>query len=1208
MASWGERLEAAVALWREGGDRRGAAAALRGIVVSADGAVAAEASHVLGLVLAEDGDQDGARAAHRSVVSGGHPRWAQRSAIVLGTLLMDEGAPAMAWRPLRIAASGADPQLAGMAELSLAHVLRDLGDPDAAELARRRALNGGDPAIAELAAETGEIRPPDDRVERERGGWEAFESVVAVLEDEDPEAIDTVLTALDAMLSLGAPQLCTQAATRLYSVHARLGEFDECRRVMEHAIAVGDPAERCRAEKLLGAALLDLGERAEALEAYRRAAEDHRPEIRLDALIEEAKLVRELGDEEEARRILGRVVESGHPRYALEAHACLGQVLSEAGEVEEAVECWRIVFDSESEFRSDGVHFLGTLLHGLPDGDPRRAEVIELLDRAALFDDPDVSSRARLLTAQADLADLADLADQAERGPGEEVEQAVDDCDAALERLRAGEVGAARTLLRRVIDAGLGDRSTRAMMMLATLELGEGDTEQADELLEYVADGDDLASGFAAAVQRRLITHGEGGRTHPVLTGLVEYQRLGREIGIARYEEAARHPDPAVSAPAKCALAQARMRLGVPPSRVAELFGEAAAAGVPAALSQAAVLSWLLRSGEDADEAVALLRQAHADGEPALAPWVAQALGTAVEERDPDAALAAFGSVSASGHPGLAAQAEAEMARIFEERGDLAAAAATHERLAARGGVPAARHAWLLGFTRARMRDLGAARAAFAAVPEDDPELAAEGAFARHLLDREFPAAADALASVPGHALPLACALLVEAANTWQAEGAGKAAEAALSLAVEHGSGGDAQKAALLLGALRNDEGDRAGAAEAWAVAAGGDDYAELLQDAVKALLAAGRATEARDLQAAAAGEGPHVDVLLGWNLHELGDHDAAAARLEAVIACGAEDGFEGEAVARASVLLARIVAGRGDAAEAVRHVRHALVLFDRRREEGDPDAGPLAAEAAYDLGEYLTASGDGQAARHADEQAASGAPGLVAARARERLGVASPEERAVLAAEDGDRPRAVGLLTQEHGEPLLAELHLALCEGDDEAARGWLRRSAGTGHAAAAAELVGGTAVQRLQQWMNGAQELYEAVLEYGPPAQVAVVCEHFGYEYGERGDTDAAIAALEHGGRRRSSGGAGLPAAAHRDAGVARRPPGAGAGRAPGRRERRPRDGGRRRLGTGRPAEEPRGPRRGLALVPDGAGERASRERRPHPRLPRLHAAQAG
>jgi tetratricopeptide (TPR) repeat protein len=481
MSSWAERLETAVARWRQG-DRDGAVVALREIVVAADGAVVAEASHVLGLLLAETGDEDGARAAHRSVIAGGHPQWAQRSAIVLGTLLMDEGAQALAWRPLRIAASGADPRLAGMAELSLAHVLRDLGAPEAAELARRRALDAGVPGIIELAEETGEIQAPDDRDERARAAWEAFGAAEAVLDadgGDEPETLGAVLTALNAMLSAGVPELCTRAATRLYGVYAARQEFGECQRVMEHAIAVGDPAERGRAENLLGAALLDLGERAEARDAHRRAAEDHRPEVRLDALIQESKLTRESGDEEEARRILWRVVDSGHPRYAIEARACLGQVLTEAGEVEDAVECWRIVLASESEFRLSAVHFLGALLHGLPDGDPRRAEIVELLGRAADLDDPDVSFQARLAITQAGVA---------ERGPDEKLERAVDDCDAALERLRAGDVGTARTLLRGVVDAGLGDQSAQAAIKLATLELGEGDAEQADELLEHVAD------------------------------------------------------------------------------------------------------------------------------------------------------------------------------------------------------------------------------------------------------------------------------------------------------------------------------------------------------------------------------------------------------------------------------------------------------------------------------------------------------------------------------------------------------------------------------------------------------------------------------------------------------------------------------------------------------------------------------------------------
>ncbi|MGH3391267.1 MAG: hypothetical protein ACRDOO_20560, partial [Actinomadura sp.] len=746
MSSWAERLEAADDRWRNG-DLDGAAALLREIAVSGDGTVVPAASHALGRLLEERGDLDGAQAAHRSVIAGGHPLFAQRSAIALGLLLVGAEQWALAYRPLRIAATGADAEVAVLADVTLVRVLRMLGDLTAAAEVLERARRSADPAVAELTEGLEAVRWPDDGGEREREAWEAYEAIGALLDDGEgaghdddamggaAEEVDAVvLTGLNRMLSHGIPELCTRAAFRLYTIYAERAEFAECRRVVEHAIAVGDPAERGMAEKLLGAALFDLGEPAEAREAYRRAAEDHRPEVRLDALIQQSKFTRELGDEEEARAILRRVVESGHPRFALEARACLGQVHAEAGEVDDAVACWQVVLGSDSRFHRGAVLWLGTLLAGLPADDPRRAEIVALLTRATELDDPDVAFQARLTLAQAETA---------VRGPDEEVEQAIDDCDAALERLRDGDLAAARALLRRVVDAEIDGQSERAARTLALLELGEGDPEQAAELLEYVADGPDFAGGFAAALDRHLIVSAGGadGASHPVLEALVDYQRFGREAGITRYEECAGHPDPAVAALAKSMLAQVYVSLGVPRSQGAELLDAAATAADPLALSHAAVLSWLFDGGDGVDEVIRLLRRAHEHGDPVLAPWVAQALGAALQGRgegdDADTALAAYDAVSGSGHPGLRGEAESGLLQILEGRGDLAGAAAVHERIVARGDrLQAPRNAWLLGFTRVRLDELAAARAAYDLVTEDHPELAEDGVFARRLLDR----------------------------------------------------------------------------------------------------------------------------------------------------------------------------------------------------------------------------------------------------------------------------------------------------------------------------------------------------------------------------------------------------------------------------------------------------------------------------------------
>ncbi|WP_329245484.1 tetratricopeptide repeat protein [Actinoallomurus sp. NBC_01490] len=1154
MTSWAERLQTATDRWRQG-DLEGATVLLREVVVSGDHTIVPEASHALGRLLEERGDPGGAQAAHRSVIATGHPVFAQRSAICLGLMLTGDEQWALAHRPLLTAASGADSEIAAMAEVSLVRVLRRLGDLDASAEALERARRSGVPAVAELAEELETARWPDDGGERERQAWQAYEAIAHLLDDDEGEADhEVVLAGLNMMLSHGIPELCSQAAFRLYSIYAERGEFDECRRVMEHAIAVGDPAERGMAEKLLGAALFDLGEHLEAREAYRRAADDHRPEVRLDALIQESKFARELGDEEESRAILWRVVESGHPRFALEARACLGQVYSEAGEVDDAVACWRVVLETGSEFHQGAVHFLGMLLHGLPAADPRRAEIVALLRRAAEFDDPDVAFQAQMTLTQADMA---------ARGPDERREQAVDDCDAALERLREGDPVRARTLLRTVIDAEIEGVSARAARTLALLELGEGDPEQAEELLEHIADSGAFTDGFAAAVDRHLIVSGEGGAPHPVLSAWVDYQRLGRDAGIARLQECAGHPDLAVAALAKSTLAQAYVYLGVPRSRGVELLNEAAAAGDPLALSHAAALSWIIRPDDEVDEVIELLRRAHAHGDPALAPWVAHALGSALQGRgqegDADEALAAYEAVSGSGHPDLGIEAETKMIEILEEREDLAGAATVHERIVARGDrLQAPRSAWLLGLTRVRLDDFDAARAAYASIPEDHPELAEHGRFARRLLDRDFEGAAADLATVREHAddpddvrMIVATWLAVEAAHAWQRAGDTTATDAALSLAVAEGHPAKAQEAALFLGALRDDAGDHAGAAEAWARAADGDNehlakvgaealgealhrlgdldgaaaayrqaleatepdddaHGRLLDTVIHLLVAAGRAAEARALQIDKTGEGSHVGLLIGKALEANGDLDAAAAYYRESIED--EDGGELEA-AYSCVMLARLLAGRGEVTQAAAMAERAIASFGRLAEAGVEHAEGSLASTAYELGGYLSEAGDAEGAREAYERATAAEDPLVRVSAKERLGAASLRERALLRLHEGDRTAALDLFTREYGSPVIAEVHIALFDGRFEALRPLLEQAAGTEHAERAANFVLTAALEKLREGPDEAAGLCAMVQEFGTPEQVAVVCDNLAHAYDLAGDIDAAVDVLKRG-----------------------------------------------------------------------------------------------
>lgn len=736
MAS--EQLDAAMSHWKAG-DLDQAAVLFRQIAATGD----PEASHLLAGLLHEQGDLEGAEAAHRSVIQSGDPVFGQRSAIAMGMMLVTAKEWAAAHRVLMIASDGADFEVAALADTALVLVLTQLGDEPCAQAALERARRSDSPSVAELAAR---LELPDFEQDPASAG-----DLYEVAEDEDDYR---------ALLTCGDPEVVSLSAFKLYRAYADDGEFGAAREVCEHAIAVGHPDHLAMAHSLLGAVLVDLGEYAEAAAAYRVAAEDPRPEFRLPSLIELAKVTAQLGDVAETRAIFHRVIVSGQREYAVEAHACLAQMHTEAGEAAEALTELRAVLEAgENEWASICVTLLG-LLH---DGHPEvRDEVMELVRLAAGSDDPDTSFKAALLLEHA--ARQQPLADPVE-------EQAFQDIDDGLARLREGDLGEARRLLRGAVDSGAPVQSSRAMVVLAELEMGEGDREQADELLAYVAEGEDVLEGLHATFLLHLVRE-SGEEPHPVLAAILAHQRLGREEGLVRYEAATAHPDPAAAAIGTAVFAQVLASIGYDLSKASEMFTRAADSGDSLALSYTALLRKDMPTG--ADQAVELLRRARADGHPALAPWVAHHLAGLVEEDDPAEARAAYESVlESTTHKGLRVEAAAGLVGVYERQGDLLAACRLHERLIAEGRQD--RAALPLAFTRVRLDDVEAARAALALASDE------VGGFGALLLDEDFEAARRAF---PQEEVPavMATALAMESAHAWRRLGATAAADGALAL------------------------------------------------------------------------------------------------------------------------------------------------------------------------------------------------------------------------------------------------------------------------------------------------------------------------------------------------------------------------------------------------------------------------------------------
>ncbi|NUW40275.1 tetratricopeptide repeat protein [Nonomuraea rhodomycinica] len=1047
-----EQLAAAMKRWEEG-DLGGAAVLFRQIAATGD----PEASHLLACLLEEQGDLDGAEAAHRSVIQSGDPVFGQRSAIAMGMMLVAAREWPAAYRVLTIASDGADFEVAALADTALVLVLTELGDAAGATEALERARRCDSPAVAELAER---LELPVFEWADPRTPWELYERAEG---EEDYREL----------LICGDPEVVSLSAFRLYRIHADEGDFAAAREACEHAIAVGHPDHLTMAYKLLGAVLVDLGEYAESVEAYARAAEDPRPDVRLPALIEQAKVIAQLGDMAATRAIFERVIASGQRDYALEARACLAQLHTEAGEVDEALTALRAVFAAgESPWASVSATLLGMLLEQHPE---RREAIIELAGEVAGHPDQDAAFKAGLLLDH-------DARHRPRADPVEE--RALRDVDDAIVLLQDGRLAEARGLLRRAADSGAGTQAVRAMVALAQVELAEGDVDQADELLSYVAEGDDVVGGFTATFMLHLLRTPEpsGTGAHPVLRAILDHQRFGREEGLAGYRAATEHPDPAVAAVATAVLAQVLATTGYDVSEAGRLFRTAAGAGDPLALSYTAlVYREILESRGEGGEAVELLRRARAEGHPVLAPWVGYALGGLLDGHAEGLAEArrAYEAALEGGHRGLRAEAAGALLRVLELQGDLLAAGRLHERLIAESGEgrAAARHALLLGLTRVRLDDLEGARAAFALVPPEGDAASASasvstsgeeeaglGRYARCLLDGDLAAAGRALARLsPDDGGPLGTLLGLECAHAWRRAGRAADAGALLALLLERGHPAYREQVACRLGAWRAEAEDWRGALAAWESA---------VREGAAPESAVGEGTDRESAVGEGVfggGRGPAVVALTGMGraLHRLGDPEAAAEVLSRALgqAAGESEGGvagAGEMEAGAGGVgesesgdldpAARDARGAGGSEAGVgdaREVAEAAMLLARvlaelgREEEARALLDTLTGEAApLYLATFLRDAGEVAAALAVAEEAAGSVPEDLAGWAARVLGAA----RAAAGDPDGARAafeRAAELEPDLAGEILLEGAHALAGAGDEEGARAAWRRAA---------------------------------------------------------------------------------------------------------------------------------------------------------------------
>ncbi|RKT82053.1 Tetratricopeptide repeat-containing protein [Saccharopolyspora antimicrobica] len=993
MSLWEQRVTMARRLWSNG-DLAAAEQELRTVLDDGDFDAAAHAACLLGGLLDERGDHEQARAMHQRTIDSGHPIYAQLAAISLGLLLFDADDLIAAQAVLRFAAEGADPDAAGRADALLAQVLHMLGDVEGAREARERAMTSSDPGVVEIAGEL-ELPAPGER-STDQYLQVAYEQACSLLEQGREHDAEPILRRL---LDSGHPNYGSLGAAKLYALHA--DDQSIARQMAERIISYRHPEHLGWGHVLLGGVLEDSGDAAAAAEAFRSAADDPRPNIRLHALIHLGMQLRALGRPDQAREIYQRVINTRHPHFSVEALGVLAELQRDEGDIAGAIETFgRVEASGHSGKAPLAAYNLGALQY--EHGDAEAA--IAAFRRAAQAEDPRVAHQAELALSMVDVMD-------AQQDPaGEDAKQLA---MRAHQAAGAGDMDAARLAYQQVIDMDARMWSVMAANSLGLLEAVSGETEQARRTLQRASTAEDASLVQDAIFRRALVEEPAAG---PVLEALFRLEH-NEDGGLDRLVEGG---EPQVRDLAL--LVQAELLLTSDVTAAVELLGPLTDSPNRLVRTKSGQLlaAWLVRE-QRTDDAVRLLERIVADGHPMLLPWSAAQLGhLLVEHGEPEDVIAAFATAAAAGYPSLLGEVFGKLAMLYRVAGHDEDLKALYRTTMASGHPELApRAAYLLGEELVHAYDLDGALKCFDRAAGTDSEVAALAAFGAHAIRRDLDSSRAVLAELDDVRLHNATELCMDLARQSQANGDAEFTEWALSLLAEAGAPDRQPEALLYLGALRNETGDVAGAREAWEEAAreGVPDevaiarcsIAELLEkdgdlDGAEAQLAE---VAADDDTASAADAALRLGVLR--DEHE--DFDGALEAFDRAASVGNET-----EAALATAYTAALLAKRGETDLAKQAYERAIVS----------GVAEVQARAALELGNLLRDTGDEAGAKAAYEQALAFDDPDISPRVYQEMGAETAELRAyrLMAANDVEGAREA--ITEHFGSQRVADFWCA--------------------------------------------------------------------------------------------------------------------------------------------------------------------------------------
>lgn len=1051
MSLWEQRVTQARQL-RINGDHAAAERELRTVLADGDFDSAVHATCLLGALLDERDDAAGARAMYQRAIDSGHPIYAQLAAISLGPLLFDADDLTAAQAVLRFAADGADPDTAGRADALLAQVLHMLGDAAGAREARDRALNCNDLAVAELARDL-DLPGPGERSAEEHLQV-AYEQACLLLDQGRGHDAEPILLRL---LDSGHPNYGSLSAAKLHTLH--VDDSAKARQMAERIIAYRHPEHLGWGYVLLGGVLEDLDDPVGAADAFRRAVDDPRPEVRLHALIHLGMQLRELGQADQARETYQRVINTRHPRYSIEALGVLAELQRDEGDIAGAVETFGKVADSgHAEKAPLAAYNMGVLLYEHGD----QVAAAEAFRKAADAEDPNVAHQAELALSTMDVVDA-----QQDPASDDAMQLAQRACEAAA----AGDIDTARAAYKQVIEMDVRIWSVMAANSLGLVEATAGNLDRARQALRWAAMSEEGSLAQDGAFRHALL---DESAAQPVLQALFRLENDDETM----LDELIAGAPPEVRDLASVVKAEHLMTTDVP-TAVEMLTGLVESPNRLVWTKAGHLLAgWLAREQRHGD-GLELLQRVTGEGHPALRPWAAAQLGELLlDQGDFEGAIAAYESAAATGHRTVLGDVFGKLALMYRTWGRHDELLGLYRRTAASGHPEfGPRATFLLGEEFVEADDLEAALALFTQAADSTSAAAPVAAFGMHAIRHETKLARAGFLALAEDEQPhyMATQLCLNLARRYQSRGAVEFTEWALQLVVEAGHPEHVQQGWLFLGALRNERGDTDAAAEAWehaALSSDADEAAVAKRSLADLLQCRGELDRAEALLAEVAGGGTgnaaDAALKLGNLRAELGDLDGAIQAFRRAESVGGR-----VEATRATASIAVLIAKQGET-EAAR------CAIERVIASGVPGAR---ATAALELGNMLRDTGGAAAARAAYERVLEFDEPDVTRYMYQQMGAETAEQRGFRLMREGDTEGARAAIGEHYGSARVTDFWCAAWTGP-----------------AAAAPILGGACGDDLQVCSelglvfgratrddaSQAREFFRMVADHGHPALV--------------------------------------------------------------------------------------------------------------------------